>query len=250
MPPMLIVAPAAPEDYAACARLFADLEVPDPVWDEDRFIHMVAPDTVVLREGDAVRGYAWARPRGDALHVVHVVVDRSHRGRGAGRLLMATLAARARALGFSRWLLNVKPENLAARALYERCGMAVAFASASLQLDWSNVPRLEARAGARGRELSSEDDSAFERAFGLSKSEIAPLRETQGRILLGVEDESGPAAFGAFEPRFPGIAPMRVRAPAYARALLETARPYALEGQTYVRMFAEGDPTLEGALTQ
>ncbi len=249
MSPPLRVSPATPADYPACARLFVELEVPDAVWSAERFAELVAPDAIVLRaEDDAVVAYAWGRPRGDRFHVMHVAVDPLCRGRGAGRLLMTTLAARARALGLSRWMLNTKPENVVAQALYGRFGMSVTFASASVQLAWSDVAHLEDAAGVHARELGPGDDAAFERACGLGAGEIGSLRKI--RIVLGAENEHGPVAFCSIDPELPGVSPLRVASPSFARTLLEAARAHALEGQSYIRIFAEGDPALEEALTR
>jgi GNAT superfamily N-acetyltransferase len=245
---MVLVSAATIDDYDECARLFVELEVPDPVWSRERFCEIVLPDTIVLREAGAIAGYAWGRVRGDSFHVVHVVTDPAHRGRGVGRALMTALAARAKERGLARWMLNVKPDNVAARALYEACGMTVAMESASVQLQWSDVPRLEDAPGVVARELAPSDDAAFERACGLFPGEIAPLRDTQQRIVLGASEADGPVGFGAFDPHFPGVAPLRVRAPKFTRAILEAARPHALAGQSYIRAFAEGDPALEEAL--
>ena len=54
---------------------------------------------------------------------------------------MAAVAEQTRAAGLQRWRLNVKPENLAARALYERWGMKVVLASVSMRIRWSDVER-------------------------------------------------------------------------------------------------------------
>ncbi|MEO6572675.1 MAG: GNAT family N-acetyltransferase [Polyangiaceae bacterium] len=245
----LRVSQATSADYAACARLFAELEVPEPPWSAERFSETVVPDAIVLRADDAVVAYGWARQRGDVFHVMHVAVDPLHRGRGAGRLVMTTLAARARALGLSRWMLNTKPTNLVARALYEQFGMSVAFESSSVQLAWSDVERLEIAAGVHAREIGPSEDGAFEQARGLGVGEIDSFRK-MGRIVFGAEDEHGPVAFGAFDRDYPGVSPMRVKAPRFVRILLDAVRPHVREGQSYVRISVEGDPALEDALTQ
>ncbi len=252
------VTPATRDDYDACARLFAELAVPDPVWPRERFVESVAPDTIVLRseggeggEDEEVVGYAWARPRGDVMHVVHVVVDPRARRSGAGDLLMTALAERARASGLARWMLNVKPDNVAARRLYERHGMHVAFESASVRFSWSDVERLDEAPGMRARPLTIADDAAFEAACGLARGEIASLRDAQGRVALGACDIAGtPLAFAAFDRDFPGLSPVRASASGSARALLAAARPFVHAGQTWLRIFAEGDPALEEALTR
>jgi predicted GNAT family acetyltransferase len=203
-------------------------------------------DAIVVRERGDVVAYAWARPRGSLLHVVHVVVAPDKRGQGLGRVLMAALAARARAAGLPSWMLNVKPDNLAARALYERCGMAVVSEGASMRLAWANVARLEEAPGVTTSVVEAPEDAAFERAFSLERGEIAGLRAT--RTPLGAREGGAPVSFGAFDPHVPGLAPLRVRAPRYVRPVLEAARSYAPPGQAHVLAFVEGDRALACAL--
>jgi GNAT superfamily N-acetyltransferase len=242
------VLPATEGDYEECARLFQELRVPDPVWPREHFVAMVVPDAFVVHGGGATLGYAWGRPRGEQFHVVHVVVDAAHRGRGIGGMLMRALASRAKGLGLARWMLNVKPDNMPARALYERWGMRVVMESASVQLAWADVPRLPAAPGAVAAPILAADDAAFERACGLSAGEISPLRDVQHRLVFGVSDATGPVAFGAYDAHFPGVAPLRVHAPHFARAILEAILPQVPTGQLTFRAFAEGDPLLEAAL--
>ena len=186
------VSPALPADYPAFARLLPELGVPDPTPSADRFARTIARDALVVRDGDEILGYLWARPRGDRLHVVHVITDPAHRGRGVGRALMLAIAEPARAAGFRRWMLNVKPENVAARALYERCGMRVAFASVAMHLVWTDVERMEVPTGIVALSLAPADDARFEDALALLRGEVASQRALEGRVLLGAEG-AGPS---------------------------------------------------------
>jgi GNAT superfamily N-acetyltransferase len=239
---------ASPGDYAAFARLFPELAVPDATPSATYFASTIVPDAILLRHGDAVVGYACSRPRGDRLHVVHVITDPEYRRRGVGRALMAAVAERARAAGLQRWRLNVKPENVAARALYERWGMNVVLASVSMRVGWSHVQRIPSTPGAFARTLAPADDKRFEDAFALSRGEVSSFRATAGRILVGAEDARGPAGVAAFDPNLPGASLFRVRSPEHARGLLEGIRSHAAPGQDHLRVFVEGDPTLEAAL--
>jgi ribosomal protein S18 acetylase RimI-like enzyme len=243
------VSPALPADYPAFARLVPELGVPDPTPSPERFARMIAPHALVLRDGDEVLGYLWARPRGGRMHVVHVITDPAHRGRGVGRALMAATADRSRAAGFRRWMLNVKPENAAARALYERCGMHVAFASVSMRIAWIDVPRMPAPAGIAVHMLAPADDARFEDALALLPGEIASQRALEGRVLVGAEDATGPVGIAVFDPSYPGAGLFRVRAPEHARALLDGIRPYALPAHDHLHLLVEGDPVLEAVLT-
>ncbi len=242
------VSPALPADYPAFARLVPELGVPDPTPSADRFAWTIAPDTLVLRDGDEVLGYLWARPRGDRLHVVHVITDPAHRGRGVGRALMRAVADRGRAAGFRRWMLNVKPENVAARALYERCGMRVAFASVLMDIAWTDVERMAAPTGIVARRLAPADDARFEDALALLRGEVASQRALEGRLLVGAEDAAGAVGIAAFDPSHPGAGLFRVRAPEHARALLDGIRPYALPAHDHLHLAVESDPALEAML--
>jgi hypothetical protein len=168
--------------------------------------------------------------------------------RGVGHGLMAAMAERARAAGLHRWMLHVKPENLAARALYERCGMSVTLASVSMRMAWADVARMALVPRALGRPLAPTDDSRFEDAFALSRGEISAFRDPGRRVLVGAEDSEGPAGVVAFDPSLPGASLLRVRAPEYARALLDALRPHALSGHHHLLLFVEGDAALEAAL--
>jgi hypothetical protein len=163
---------------------------------------------------------------------------------------MAALAARAKREGFARWMLNVKPENVAARALYERVGMQVTLESVSMRIEWVDVARLPLRDGTQPRALAAADDARFEEALGAPTGEIASYRALD-RILSGLErlDDGTPLGFLAFDPSFPGASPFRVRRPEHARALLESIRAHALPELGHMLLFVEGDPALEAVLT-
>ncbi len=239
---------ASTADYPAFARLFTELAVPEAAPSAKRFAEAIAPDAMFLREREAVIGYAWARRRGDSLHVVHVVVAASHRGRGAGRALMNAVAARGRALGLQRWMLNVKPENLKARALYERCGMCVVHESASIRFAWAHTSRLANAPSVTTRVLAAADDEAFETALSLSRGELDGFRTTLARTVVGGEVAGAPVGVLAFDPSLPGASPFRLRAPEHARPLLEALRPHSRAEHDFLFAFVEGDPALESCL--
>ncbi|MEO7110193.1 MAG: GNAT family N-acetyltransferase [Polyangiaceae bacterium] len=152
-------------DYEAFAKLFPELAVIEATPSFERFCETIAAGSIFVREGDAVAGYAWARARGETLHVVHVIVSPTHRRHGVGKILMNALAERGRNDGFEKWMLNVKPENEAARALYESCGMRGTCESVSMRFRWSDVAKLEAAADVTARELAPEEDVRFENAM-------------------------------------------------------------------------------------
>lgn len=241
---------ARPGDYDAFAKLFPELRVIEATPGLAYFRDAILPGAIFLRDGDDVAGYAWWRARGDRAHVVHVIVDPDRRKRGVGRALMQAVAERARAAGLTRWMLNVKPENVAARKLYASCGMTEAFESVSVKLPWASVDRLELETSAKARPLAIGEESIFERACNLPANEIASFRNFAGRLLFACEDASGsPAGVGAFDPKFPGASPFAVRDPKYARTLLTKMKEHALPEPVHLFVFAENDPKLADALT-
>src|SRR5581483_11365849 len=61
----------------------------------------------------------------DEVHVLNVATDPAHRRRGHARALVASVMARARSGGASLVLLEVRPSNTAAIALYTAFGFRV-----------------------------------------------------------------------------------------------------------------------------
>lgn len=242
----LTTRPAAADDYEAFTRLFPELEVPDPLPSLERFAAAIVPDALVAVDDDRVVGITWARKRGESLHIVYLITDRAHRRRGIGVTLMHAAAVCGRALGLARWMLNVKPENLGARALYERCGMKEVMASASMRLTWTDVPRLPP-SPPDTTVTPLVDDAAFEAALGLGRGELAASRALPGRLLFGVMHQGERVGVVGFDAAFPGASPFRLGAPSYARAVLEALRPLARAEHGHLFAFVEGDPALEAA---
>lgn len=216
--------PARIEDHATFVRLFAELAVPDPPPDEARFRSVVAPHARFAEdETGAVVGYTYSEALESDGYIRNVVVDPAARGGGVGRALMEDLAQRFRDGGCTRWRLNVKPDNVAARALYEACGMTAAYSGHSLRLRWDDVARLPSPAG-RAEDIPVAERSDFEAAFDLPRGLLESLGR-RGFETFGVRGDGGaPIATCAFDPRFPGAFPFRARGIAAARALLEGAR--------------------------
>ena len=251
------VVPATAADYDAFTRLFPELGVHDPVPSREHFEAKVVPDALFAKEGDEVAGYIWARKRGAKLHVVHVITSPTHRRRGVARVMMNAVAERARRATSTetgaadvpeRWMLNVKPENVGAIALYESCGFARMHPSVSMRMPWTCLATLEGTPnGVVAHELAPEDDSRFENALGLSAGEIAGYR-VLGRTAFATEDETGPTGVGLLDPKFPGAAPLRLRSAEHARAILEAMRPRVAAEHIFV--FVENLSALETLLTR
>jgi ribosomal-protein-alanine N-acetyltransferase len=115
-------------DLAALAGLETDLFAHD-AWSEPTWWAELAGrprrDYVVLTDTDGVLGYAGLDHGGDVADVMTIAVAPRAQGRGLGRSLLGELERRATARGAGYVILEVRADNLAARALYERTGYAL-----------------------------------------------------------------------------------------------------------------------------
>ena len=98
-------------------------------WTEDNFRHEIednplAWNLVGLHDG-AIVAFACAYLVSDELMINDLAVDASARRRGVGSALLRHLLDGARLRGCRRATLEVRPGNLAARALYDGFGFAV-----------------------------------------------------------------------------------------------------------------------------
>ncbi len=82
-------------------------------------------DYVAEVEGAEVLGYAGLDHGGDVADIMTVAVTPAARGHGLGRRLLDELEARAVARRAASVMLEVRADNAAAIALYERAGYAV-----------------------------------------------------------------------------------------------------------------------------
>jgi GNAT superfamily N-acetyltransferase len=238
----LRVIPARREHHADFACFFAGLELDDPVPDVERWSAEMAPWTFFLADEDGFVGYAFSEVFGELGYVRHVVTAPHARRRGIGRALMRELAARFRAAGATRWELNVKRDNHAAIALYERCGMRPQYSMHVLRIDWAALPRLPRTARPLlARDVEIEHDRDVESAFRLPDGKVARLRSLQGMMLVQLVERDHPVAFARFDPRFPGCFPFHVAAPELARQLLEAIAPHAREGDRWIQLVIEDD---------
>ena len=81
---------------------------------------------LVAVEQGAVVGYIGSQTVLDEADVMNLAVDPAIRRRGVGRALLRALETRLRAEGVHALSLEVRPSNLAARALYAREGFVEA----------------------------------------------------------------------------------------------------------------------------
>lgn len=238
----MLVRPATPDDYPAFAALFPELGVEDTLPSPERFAREMTVLVATTPSG-AVVGYTFFQIYVEECLVRHLVVGPTARRMGAGKALMNAVAARARAAGCVRWALNVKPDNVAARRLYEALGLAPAFESRSLRLNWSLVPMERADA----RIVGPEDDARITEAMALPVGQLADMR-SKGRVLVAIDEDGVTAALAIFDPAFPGAYPFRAARPELAFALLASLRPHARPADTVINVFVEGQPAIADGL--
>jgi ribosomal-protein-alanine N-acetyltransferase len=108
------------EVHALECRVF-----PHP-WSRVNFMDSLASgyDAWVLREPDegALAGYFLVMYAVDEAHLLDVAVGGERQGCGLGRFLLDRIAMRARAMGMTSVLLEVRPSNERALAVYARYG--------------------------------------------------------------------------------------------------------------------------------
>jgi len=82
-------------------------------------------DYVAVADGNGVLGYAGVDHGGDVADVMTIAVAPRGRGTGLGQRLLAELEVRAAARGAASVMLEVRADNAAALALYDRSGYAL-----------------------------------------------------------------------------------------------------------------------------
>ena len=127
MPPMqacerLDYAPMLPADLDEVIALEQSV-YPHP-WSRGNFVDSLAVGyhAWVLRDQGALAGYFLLMGALDEVHLLNVSVAASRQGQGLGRYLLDKVAACARGLAAQSVLLEVRPSNERARAIYQRYG--------------------------------------------------------------------------------------------------------------------------------
>lgn len=243
----LHVRPATQEDHLLYLRLLPELGVDDPPPDAAQWGELVPRTLVAERGGEAVAVCTWVKLEGSG-HVRTLIVDPHARRTGAGRALLEVVAQKLRAEGCTHWALNVKPENVAAVALYTSLGFRREYASVQLRFHWSAVKSLPLGPKVQARAATPEDDKALEEAFSLPKGKVESLRQAK-RVLLMLIDETGAVAgLSAYNPSYPGAFPFSVKTPELARSLLEAMAPHAIPGAEWTGLVVENDEALVALL--
>src|SRR5881409_3939194 len=98
-------------------------------WSHGAFLYEMEQNQVarcfVVRHGARVAGYVCLWEVADELHITNIAVHPSARRRGIGRALLGQLLDDARGRALRLVILEVRPSNAAARALYESFGFRV-----------------------------------------------------------------------------------------------------------------------------
>jgi len=92
-------------------------------WSRGAFLYEIEQNRVarchVVRDGGTIVGYVCVWEIADELHVTNIAIHPAHRRRGIARDLLAGLLAEARARDVRMVVLEVRPSNYPAIALYE-----------------------------------------------------------------------------------------------------------------------------------
>jgi ribosomal protein S18 acetylase RimI-like enzyme len=247
------IRPATPADHTAFERLFPELEVEDPPVSLENFVRVMMPTTLIAVAGegapdaDRAVGYAYFQLIDGRAYVRHLVTAPEARRTGVGRALLAAIVERGHAAACTDWCLNVKRENTAAIALYERLGMTRAFDSKALRLEWARVQDVQ-NTRTTTRSIEPEDDARVETALGLMKGQLAMARRAGDRVLLALFDGEDVVAGAVFDPAFPGAYPFRAARPDLAFALLRALEPHARPNASFIKVVCEGQPAIADAL--
>ncbi|HJR65576.1 MAG TPA: GNAT family N-acetyltransferase [Gemmatimonadaceae bacterium] len=155
------VRPATPADLPSIGRLFALLVEAHCDFDPLRFLaasdwtqagyeswlntQLDKPDVAVLVADDngkvigyvyaTVEGYDYMDLRGPAGYLHDIVIDREHRGRGVGRLLLDATLAHLKSRGVPRVLLMTAEQNESAKRLFANAGFRRTMIEMTRELD-------------------------------------------------------------------------------------------------------------------
>ena len=122
--PELSFAPMTADDLDWVAACEAELHAHP--WSRGNFADALASGYqawIMLRAGEPI-GYAVVLNVLDESHLLDLGVVAAEQGQGRGRSFLGWLCECAKQQGSDNFFLEVRPSNLAALRLYERCGFA------------------------------------------------------------------------------------------------------------------------------
>jgi ribosomal protein S18 acetylase RimI-like enzyme len=227
-------------DYEAFCRLVPELGVDDPTPSRERFASEMSPRILVAERSEPlpeVVGYVLFEVLSGVAYVRHLVSGPSARRTGVARALLGAVAETAKGRGATRWVLNVKPDNVAAITLYESLGFRKTTRVHAVKIDWAAVVRVAADVpGVAITSLEPDDDRAVETTLGLLAGQLASARSLGGRTFHVARRGETIVGVSVFDPGFPSTYPFKARSPEIAFALLRAARDHAPAEQTFVNM--------------
>lgn len=111
-----------PEDVETVARIEQGAHAHP--WTRGNFMDALDSGNIckVLEQNDEILGYVVLLPAVDEMQLLDICVALKHQRRGLGRGLLMEVLARARGMKMRRMLLEVRPSNVAAGALYRSLG--------------------------------------------------------------------------------------------------------------------------------
>lgn len=227
-----VIRRADASDHGAFCALFPELGVDDPTPSPERFAAEIAPRMLLAeRPAGRVVGYALYDVLEGLAYVRHLVTGHETRRSGIGRALLRAVADDAVARGATRWVLNVKPDNVAAIALYASLGFRPTYRVHAVHLAWQDA-LTAARAAPADVEISPLGpgaDGEVEAAMTLLPGHLGATRALGGRTMLVARDRASGAIAGVsvYDPGFPSTYPFKASSPAVAFALLAATRPHA-----------------------
>ncbi len=175
------------DDHADYQRLQRQLGIDQPPFELDWWDqHYRAHTTFLETEAGELVAYALTVPLGTRGDVRQVVVDEAFRGRGAGRHLLAVVAAKLRAAGCRDWHLEVRADNEPAIALYRSVGMSLIYEIEVLRLTRTVVENVAATRSGRLRveRVDPSHDPAFEARFDLGAGQLARWRTARPKAVM------------------------------------------------------------------
>lgn len=238
---------AIAEDYEAYARLMPELGVDDALPPRERFATEMIARTIVAVEGAEVVGYALYEVIGTTGYVRNIVSDPARRRSGIGRALMAALRELFASRGATAWCLNVKLENAAAIALYERCGMTVEYRTSVLRIP-RDAPLAPPDPDLRLEPAPPDDDAPTERALHLLPGQLATARAKSGRQVVRLVRDRETVGIAVFMASVPGAFPFRVSEARLGASLLAQVRRLAPPEAPFVQISTENDDALRTAM--
>jgi ribosomal protein S18 acetylase RimI-like enzyme len=238
---------ATAADYDAYVALLPELGVDDPTPSRERFGNELVARMTIACEGDEVVGYVLADVMATTGYIRNIVTAPGRRGRGVGRAMMDDMRTRFRVAGATTWCLNVKPDNAAAIALYERCGMRRAFRSCSIRVG-RELALPEPPDDVVLAPVASAEDEELERAFGLLRGQLETSRVRLSRRVLQLRHGDTAVGVAVFSDSFPGAFPFRTRDPALAAAFVVRLRELCPAGALFLQVGVEDDEPLRAAI--